>query len=374
VSQIQFIDLQAQRAYLGGRLEAAIKTVLGHGHFIMGPEILTLEFQLAAFALQARAVTCASGTDALLLPLMAWNVGPGDAVFVPSFTFASTAEVVALLGAQPVFVDVLPDTFNIDPDRLAAAVEEVVAAGELSPRVVIAVDLFGQLADYPRLREVADRNKLKLISDAAQGFGSTLNGNQSGTWADCVATSFFPAKPLGCYGDGGAVLTNDLELAETIESLRVHGKGDDKYDNVRIGINGRMDTLQAAIVIEKLSIFPEEIQKRNLVATRYTEALRGICRTPDVGAGVVSTWAQYTLAFDDRERVQRKLKEQNIPTAIYYPKPLHQQTAYKGFLSAGGTLPVSESLSQKVLSIPMHPYLDVATQDHIVASIRNAVV
>lgn len=372
MNQIQFIDLQAQRAYLGPRLEAAMKAVLEHGNFIMGPEVYALESRFAVFASQARTVSCASGTDALLLPLMAWNVGPGDAVFVPSFTFASTAEVVALLGATPVFVDVLPDTFNVDPDGLAAAVEEVIARGELTPRVVIAVDLFGQIADYPHLRKIADQHGMKLISDAAQGFGSTLNGDQSGAWADCIATSFFPAKPLGCYGDGGAILTNDHELADVMESLRVHGKGGDKYDNVRIGINGRMDTLQAAILLEKFSIFPEEIEKRNLVAARYGDGLRDLCRVPHVANGVVSTWAQYTLLLDDREKVQRKLKEFNVPTAIYYTKPLHQQTAYRTFPIAAGALPVSESLSRTVLSIPMHPYLDVETQDYIIASIRTA--
>ncbi len=371
MKNIQFIDLQAQRAYLGSRVDDAISRVLEHGRYIMGPEIKILEDQLSDFSGVERTVTCSNGSDALLLPLLAWEIGRGDAVFVPSFTFAATAEMVAFAGATPVFVDILPDTFNMDPDHLEQAIREVKAKNELTPKAVIVVDLFGQIANYPAIKKLSDEHGLKLISDAAQGFGATLDGNQAGDFADCVTTSFFPAKPLGCYGDGGAVLTNDHELADIIESLRVHGKGRDKYDNVRIGMNGRLDTLQAAILIEKLSIFAEEIEKRNKVAERYNKALIQVVATPRVMEGAVSTWAQYTLKLDNRDEVQAKLKESGIPTAVYYPKPLHQQTAYKDYPVAGSGLPVSERLSAEVLSLPMHPYLDEQTQDYVIETVKN---
>jgi len=369
MKNIQFIDLQIQRAYLGSKIDEAIARVLEHGCFIMGPEIKTLETQLSLFGEVERTVSCASGTDALLLPLMAWNIGPGDAVFVPSFTFASTAEMVALLGATPVFVDILPDTFNMDPAQLINAIHMIKKVGTLSPKAIISVDLFGQIADYPSLKKIADEYDLKLVADAAQGYGSTLNGKQAGHWADAVTTSFFPAKPLGCYGDGGAVLTNDAHLADIMESLRVHGKGDDKYDNVRIGINGRMDTLQAAITIEKLSIFSEELKKRNEIAERYNEALLPHTKTPYVMDGAVSTWAQYTMIVHNRDELQACLKEKCVPTAVYYPKPLHLQTAYKDYPVAGGQLPVSERLSGEVLSLPMHPYLEEDVQAYIIKAI-----
>jgi len=377
VNTIEFIDLQAQARYLGARIGKAIQRVLDHGHFIMGPEIKELEAQLSTFGSSKCAVTCASGTDALLLPLMAWKIGLDgggrrDAAFVPSFTFASTAEMVALAGATPVFVDVRSDTFNMDPARLLEAVEEVKAKGELIPRAVIAVDLFGQIADYPALKEICQAHGLKLVSDAAQAFGATLDGKQACHWADCVTTSFFPAKPLGCYGDGGAVLTNDLELAEIIESLRIHGKGSDKYNNVRIGLNGRMDTLQAAILIQKLGIFAEEIVKRNKIAARYSEALAQAVAVPFIVDGAVSTWAQYTLLVDNRSEMQAALKKRGVPSAVYYPKPLHQQTAYRHFPVSGNGLPVSEMLSSKVLSLPMHPYMDEDTQNYIIESVKQA--
>ena len=373
MNNIQFIDLQAQRAYLGSKINDAIDRVLSHGRFIMGPEIKALEEKLSKFGDVERTVSCASGTDALLLPLMAWGIGSGDAVFVPSFTFASTAEMVALAGATPVFVDILPDTFNMDPEHLSAAIDQVRQQGELRPKAIIAVDLFGQIADYPALKNISESHDLKLIADAAQGYGSTLNGKQAGHWADAVTTSFFPAKPLGCYGDGGAVLTNDVGLADTMESLRVHGKGTDKYDNVRIGLNARMDTMQAGIVIEKLAIFAEEIEKRNMVAMKYTEMLGEVATTPYVMDGAVSTWAQYTLLLENRDEVQTLLKEQNIPTAVYYPKPLHMQTAYKDYPVCGGCLPVSERLLEEVLSLPMHPYMDDEIQDYIIDNVKTAI-
>lgn len=373
MENIQFIDLQTQQAHLGSRIDEAIARVLKHGRYIMGPEIKTLEAQLSEFAEVERTVSCSNGTDALQLALMAWEIGPGDAVFVPSFTFASTGEVVALVGATPVFVDVLPDTYNMDPAHLELAIDGVKAAGDLTPKAVIVVDLFGQIADYPALKKITDAHGLRMISDAAQGFGATLNGQQSGEWADVVTTSFFPAKPLGGYGDGGAVLTNDHALADILESLRVHGYGTDKYDNVRIGMNGRMDTLQAAVLIEKLAIFPEEIAKRNAVAARYSEALSAVATVPHIMDGAVSVWAQYTLLVEDRDGVQAKLKERGVPTAAYYPKPMHQQTAYKHYPQGGNGLPVSDRLAEKVVSLPMHPYLDAKTQDYIIKSVKQAV-
>ena len=284
---IPFIDLAAQQDRIRPKVDAAIARVLDHGGYVMGPEIAELERQLGDFAGSPQVLGCGSGTDALALPLMAWGLKAGDAVFCPSFTFVATAEVVAWLGATPVFVDVLPDTFNIDPVSLRQAIERVAREGRLSPKVVIAVDLFGQAADYPALREMCDEHGLKLVSDAAQGFGSTWQGQHSTRWADVVATSFFPAKPLGCYGDGGAILTGDEELADVMRSLRVHGMGEDRYDNVRIGMNGRLDTLQAAILIEKLAIFPEEIEVRNRVASRYDAGLGDVAEVPAVAPEAV---------------------------------------------------------------------------------------
>jgi len=355
MENIAFIDLQAQRAHLGEKIDQAMARVLEHGGFIMGPEVKIFEGQLSDFGNAARTVSCSSGTDAILLPLMAWGIGPGDAVFVPSFTFAATAEVIAIAGATPVFIDILPDTFNIDPEHLKQAIREVENAGELVPKAVIAVDLFGQIANYPEISKITKSQNLKLIADAAQGFGATLNEQQAIDWADVVTTSFFPAKPLGCYGDGGAVLTNDHALADIMESIRVHGKGTDKYDNVRIGINARLDTLQAAILIEKLAIFAEEIVKRNEIADRYSEALGSVVTTPFVLEGAKSTWAQYTLAVPDRANLQKRLKEANIPTAVYYPRPLHLQTAYENYPVGGNGLPVSERMAGQVVSLPMHP-------------------
>lgn len=373
MKNIPFIDLKAQQQFLGNKIQDAINGVLEHGRYIMGPEIQTFEGLLAKFGELERAVSCSNGTDAIQLPLMAWNIGPGDAVFVPSFTFASTAEVVALVGATPVFIEVLPDTFNMDPQRLLSAIEEVEAEGKLTPRAVIAVDLFGQIANYPALQKITADKGLKLIADAAQGFGSTLDGSQAGKWADVVTTSFFPAKPLGCYGDGGAVLTNDHDVADIMTSLRVHGKGSDKYDNVRIGMNARLDTIQAAVLIEKIAIFPGEIEKRNKVAKQYTQGLHNVVTTPFVPEGFVSTWAQYTIRVSDREAVQAKLKEANVPAVVYYPTPLHMQTAYSKFPIGGGELAVSEQLAGEVLSLPMHPYMEDDVINYIIESVREAV-
>jgi len=368
---IPFIDLKAQRARLKPQIDAAVMRVLDHGAFVMGPEVSEFERRLGEFGRAAHVLSCANGTDALGLPLMAWGVGAGDAVFCPSFTFAATAEVAPWTGATPVFVDILPETYNLDPDHLDRTIAEVKARGELKPKVVIAVDLFGQPADYPRLAEVTRRHGLKLIADSAQGFGCTLNGDHPLRWADVTTTSFFPAKPLGCYGDGGAVLTNDPELHAVLASLRNHGAGVDKYDNVRIGMNSRLDTLQAAVLLEKLSVFPEEIEQRNRIADRYAEGLAGVARTPGVIAGGISTWAQYTIEIDNRDGLAAHLRAQGIPSAIYYPRPLHVQTAYKDFVVAGNGLPVTMDKAGRVISLPMHPDLDVATQDRIVEAVRS---
>ena len=381
---IAFIDLQAQRSRIADKIDAAVKRVIESGAYIMGPEVKTFEGQLAAFGEAKHALGCANGTDALVLPLNAWGVGPGDAVFCPSFTFAATAEIVPWTGASPVFVDVLPDTYNMDPVSLEAAIEGVNKAGKLKPKVVIAVDLFGQPADYPKISAVAAKYGLKLIADSAQGFGCTLNSKHPLSWADVATTSFFPAKPLGCYGDGGAVLTNDALTAELLDSLRVHGKAtktdianakfdhDPKYMNMRIGRNSRLDTIQAAILIEKLALFADEIELRNKVAARYNVGLKGaVSSTPTMISGGVSTWAQYTIEHPDRDRLAAHLKAKGVPTAVYYPLPLHLQTAYAEFPRGAGGLAVTEAKSKTVISLPMHPYLEESVQEFIIEAVRS---
>lgn len=367
---IPFIDLQAQRRHIGASMEEAIMRVVEHGGYIMGPEVKQLEEQLAAFSGAAHCVSCANGTDALGLVLMAWGIGPGDAVYVPAFTFVSTAEVVAWTGATPVFVDVLEDSFNLDPNSLAAAVEAAPSMG-LTPRAVIPVDLFGQPADYRVLQPVADQYGLKVLADAAQSFGATLDGRRAGVWGDATSTSFFPAKPLGCYGDGGAIFTDDGELAALLRSLRVHGQGSNKYDNVRIGINGRLDTIQAAILIEKLAVFPGEIEARQTAADRYARMLGNTVEVPRLVEGATSVWAQYTIKVDHRDELQAACKAAGVPTAIYYPIPLSKQSGYQHYPAAPSGTPISEALSQRVLSLPMHPYLDEATQELVANAVRG---
>lgn len=370
---IAFIDLQAQRRRLGEPLNAAIMAAVEGGAWILGPQVAQFEKDVAAWAGVKHAVACANGTDALLLILRAWGVGPGDAVFVPAFTFAASGEVVALAGASPVFVDVLPDTFNMDPASLEAAIALVKRDGKLTPKAVMPVDLFGQPADYDRLAPIAAREGLKLLCDTAQGFGGLLDGKRAGAIGDAAATSFFPAKPLGCYGDGGACFTNDDTLKDTLLSLRMHGQGSDRYEHVRVGTNSRLDTIQAAILIEKLKIFEDEIEARNAVARRYNDAFAGNNHivTPHVIAGATSTWAQYTLQVDDRAKFQAGLKDAGVPTAVYYPIPLSRQKAYAHFPSA--PVPVSEALSARVVSLPMHPYMDAPTQDRIIAAVLASV-
>ena len=380
---IAFIDLAAQQRRIKPRIDAAIARVLAHGAYVMGPEVRTFEEQLAAFSGAKHAVSCANGTDALILPLMAWGVGPGDAVFCPSFTFAATGEVIPLVGASPVFVDIRPDTYNLDPEKLEAAIADIKAEGKLVPRAVIAVDLFGQPADYPAIAAIAKKHDLKLISDSAQGFGCTLNGRHPGAWADVTTTSFFPAKPLGCYGDGGAVLTDDAWLAERMDSLRVHGKAvasdiqgrtfdhDPKYLNMRVGLNSRLDSLQAAILIEKLAIFADELDQRDVIASRYADGLAGTAvRAPVVIAGGRSTWAIYTIEHENRDGLAAHLKTLGVPTAAYYPMPMHAQDCYSIYPRPGG-LPVSEAKAEVVLSLPMHPYLEPDVQDRIIEGVRS---
>ncbi len=380
---IAFIDLLAQRRRLGDRIDRAVMGAVDAGQWIMGPQVAEFERRLAEFGRARHALACANGTDALVLPLMAWGIGAGQAVFCPSFTFTATAEAVAWTGATPVFVDVLPDTYNLDPHALERAVQAIVSDGRLKPAAVIAVDLFGQPADYPALAGVCQRHGLKLVADSAQGFGCTLGGEHPLHWADVTTTSFFPAKPLGCYGDGGAVLTDDASLAELIDSIRVHGKAtasdaaaadfahEAKYLNTRVGMNSRLDTLQAAILLEKLDIFPDDLRRRDAAARRYTEGLAGAATTPAVIAGGTSTWAQYTLEVDDRDGVARRLKGFGVPTAVYYPVPLHRQIAYAACPAPGG-LPVTEAKAARVLSLPISADLEPATQDYIIESMRRA--
>ena len=381
---IPFIDLMAQRRRLGGRIDEAVMGAVEAGQWIMGPQVAEFERRLAAFGQAGHTVACANGTDALVLTLMAWGVGPGDAVFCPSFTFTATAEAAALRGATPVFVDILDDTCNLDPAALQRAIKAVSADGRLRPAVVIAVDLFGQPADYPAIQAVCERWGLKLIADSAQGFGCTLHGRHPIHWAQAATTSFFPAKPLGAYGDGGAVLTDDAALAERLDSVRVHGKAvrsdvsaagfahEAKYLNPRVGLNSRLDTLQAAILLEKLGIFADDIVRRNVAAARYAEGLDGIVRTPTVIDGGVSVWAQYTVETPARDRVAASLKARGVPTAVYYPIPLHRQAAY-GDCPAPNGLPVTDAKAERVLSLPISADLDAETQAYIIDAVREAV-
>jgi dTDP-4-amino-4,6-dideoxygalactose transaminase len=372
---VPFIDLGAQRRRLGKSIDEAVSRVLAHCQFINGPEVTQLEAALAAFSGAKHVVTCASGTDALLMVLMAKGVGRGDAVLCPSFTFCATGEAVALTGATPVFVDVDEATFNIDANSLKRGIATANRLG-LKPRAVIPVDLFGQSADHDAIGAIAEAEGLFVLDDAAQAFGASYKGRRLGTLGLVTATSFFPAKPLGCFGDGGAIFTDDAALAATLRSVRVHGQGSDKYDNVRLGLTGRLDTMQAAILIEKLKIFEDEIAARNQVAERYAQGLGNVVSVPRLASGCTSVWAQYTIRLpkgSDRDGFAAALKAQGIPTAIYYPKSMHQQTAYRDFPVADGGLPASESLSCDVISLPMHAYLDGPTQERIIRAVRGAI-
>lgn len=374
MKRLQFIDLAAQQDRLREKIDARIAGVLDHGTYIMGPEVAELEQRLAAFCGAAHCISCANGTDALQLVLMALGIRTGDAVFVPSFTFAATAEVVPCMGAMPVFVDIDPATYTMDAGSLSRAVAHARTQG-LRPAAVIAVDLFGLPADYAALQVVADAEGLVMISDSAQGWGGIIDGQMTGTFGMLTTTSFFPAKPLGCYGDGGAIFTDDSDLAFRLDSLRVHGRGSGKYDNLHIGMNSRLDTLQAAILLEKLAIYEEEIDARNVIAARYETALHNYFVTPQVPWGFRSIWAQYTLrASDSRARAaaMEALKSADIPAAIYYPRPLHLQPAFAEFPVDPAGLPHSTAAAETVFSIPMHPYLAQADQDRVIQVLQQA--
>ncbi|MFO7646382.1 MAG: DegT/DnrJ/EryC1/StrS family aminotransferase [Desulfosarcina sp.] len=382
---MNFIDLAAQQERIRERLEKNIGTVLDHGQYIMGPEVGDIESQLAHYVGTTHAVSCASGTDALLLALMAYGVGPGDAVFTTPFTFIATAEVISLLGATPVFVDVDPRTFNIDPGQLETAIIALKSndssvyplpglSANLQPKGIIAVDLFGLPADYDAINAIAKKHALFVVEDAAQSFGGQYQNRKACSLADIACTSFFPAKPLGCYGDGGMCFTDDDRLAEVMRSVRVHGQGGNKYDNVRIGINGRMDTLQAAILLAKFEIFPEEVCLRNQAADNYNRLIRAAAgatiATPVIPSDYLSVWAQYSILVADmqtRAALQARLKDEGIPTAVYYPKPLHRQAAFAGLGYQPGAFPVSEDCSQRIFSLPMHPYLKRDEQEKVAA-------
>ncbi len=370
-SRLPFVDLQAQRRRIGPRLDEALARVLAHGQFILGPEVRELEAKLAAFSGVKHCISCANGTDALLLPLMAWGIGPGDAVLVPSFTFVASAEVVVLAGATPVFVDVDRTSFNVTPESLELGIRAAREAG-LAPKVAMPVDLFGQPVDFAKIEPVCRKHGLKILSDAAQSYGGAQGNRRVGSLAPVTSTSFFPSKPLGTYGDGGAIFTDDGEIDALLRSIRMHGQGIDKYHNVRIGLNSRLDTMQAAILLEKLAILEDEIAARDRVARRYADALDGVCEVPRIAAGNVSAWAQYTILIEDRDRVAKELDAAGIPTAIYYPIPVHRQDGYRHFPAAKGGLPVSEELADLVLSLPMHPYLEPADQDRVIAAVRQA--
>ena len=367
--KIQFIDLKAQQARIREDVEARMRKVLDHGAYIMGPEVRELEAQLAGYTGRKHCISCASGTDALLMALMAYHIGPGDAIITSPFTFIATAEVISLLGATPVFVDIDPETYNLDPGELEAVMhDDSLRKKGLTVRGIIPVDLFGQPADYAEIGDFARKYGLFVIEDAAQAFGAEYRGAKSCSFGEIACTSFFPAKPLGCYGDGGAVFTDDDGLAEKLRSIRVHGQGHHKYDNVRIGINGRLDTMQAAVLLSKMTIFDDELPRRNRVAERYNASLAGTVVTPVVREDRSSVWAQYCILSNDRETLIARLKEKGVPSAIYYPKPLHLQDAYQSLGYRMGDFPKTEYAAERIFSLPMHPYLDAEEQDYIVAA------
>ena len=370
---LPFIDLAAQRRRLGSAVDEAILRVVNHGAYILGPEVAEFERQLAAYCGAKHAISCSNGTDAISLVLMARGVGPGHAVFCPSFTYTATAEAIARTGATPVFVDVLEDTFNMDPQSLVGAIETARRL-KLEPVGVMPVDIFGQPADYDSIAPVCEREGLWMLCDAAQSFGAQYKGRRVGSFGLATTTSFFPAKPLGCYGDGGAVTTDDDELAEALISLRFHGLNADRSDHERIGMTGRLDTIQAAVLIEKLKIFDDELETRQKIAARYAAGLGDVVTPPHVRPDCMSSWAIYTIrvAPERRADLAAALKAAGIPTGMYYPKPIHRQAAYKNYPSAGNGLPVTEKLSLDVISLPIHPYLDEATQDRVIDGVKAA--
>lgn len=372
---MEFRDLKKQYQVLKNDIDSAITSVVAGGYYISGPEVKELETMLAEYVGVKHCITCANGTDALLLALRAWNIGPGDAVFVPDFTFFSTGEVVSQLGATPIFVDVKSDTFNIDSASLSMAVEKVISEGKFKPKAVAPVDLFGQPADFDSVRKVSEKYGLKILEDGAQGFGGEIRGKKACSFGDISTTSFFPAKPLGCYGDGGAVFTDDDEAAALIRSLCIHGKGNDKYNNLRIGYNSRLDTLQAAVLKVKFKAFKDyELDDINKAAERYREKLSGVVVTPKVLNGYLSSWAQYTILLntsEQRDKLQAFLKEKGIPSMIYYPRPMHKQGAFENFDTVKTSLSVTEGICGRVLSLPIHPYLEEKDQDEVVNAVKE---
>lgn len=367
---LSFIDLAIQQKSIKDKIDSAISKVLNHGQYIMGPEVKEFENALRNFTGAKHVISCANGTDALSLVLMAWNIGKNDAVFVPSFTYVASAEAPAQLGATPFFVDVCSDSFNIDPESFKLAISEAKSMG-FNPKVVVVVDLFGQPANVDQIFEIANNENIKVLVDSAQSFGASLDNRMVGTMGHATTTSFFPAKPLGCYGDGGAIFSNYDDDFEIINSIRLHGKGSQKYDNVRIGLNSRLDTLQAAILIEKLKIFPKELLLRDKVANQYNSSISQLVEIPLIPENVTSAWAQYTIKSEDRDYLQAQLKEKNIPSIIYYPIPLHKQEGYKNFPQVSSGLSVSEKLSSVVLSLPMYPYLSEDKIEMISSSIKD---
>ncbi len=371
---MQFIDLVSQQKRIRMDIEARLKRILDHGRYINGPEIDELEKGLAAYTESPYALGVSSGTDALVMPLMVHGVGPGDAVFCPTFTFAASAEVVAFLKAEPILVDIDPITFNMDTSHLQTRIAEVRKDGRLNPRGIIPVDLFGQIADYNEINKIADAEGLFVIEDAAQSFGAVQNGRKAGTLASIAATSFFPAKPLGGYGDGGMIFCRDADVLRQLKSIREHGFGDDRYIYERIGINGRLDSFQAAVLLAKMEIFSDEMDQRQLVAKRYEVGLKGLVTTPVVLPGNCSAWAQYTIRTDRRDYLRTVMGEAGIPTAIYYPIPLHQQPVYQNHYNYMGVCPVAEGICPQVMSLPFHPYLQEDEQDRICEVLAKALL
>ncbi|GMQ59658.1 DegT/DnrJ/EryC1/StrS family aminotransferase [Vallitalea sediminicola] len=371
---IQMNDLTLQYKKLKLSIDKRIDDVLKHGRFIMGPEVYELEEKLAEYVGVKHAISCSSGTDALMLTLMAWEIGPGDAVFTTPFTFISTSEVITLLGATPVFVDIDKRTYNIDPKLLDKAVKQTLNEDKLTPKAVIPVDLFGLPADYQSIEKIALKYNIKVLEDAAQSFGSMYKEKRGGSFGDAGCTSFFPAKPLGCYGDGGAVFTDDTDLSDKVKSLRVHGKGSNKYDNVRTGINGRLDTIQGAILLAKLSVFDEELRLRNQVARDYSSELIDIVTVPEIPVGCTSVWAQYSVLakdYDERKRIMHSLEDEGIKTSIYYQKPLHLQGVYKNLGYKIGDFHIAEEVSSRIFSLPMYPYLTNKKLGKIIKALKT---
>ena len=368
---IPFIDLKQQYLGIQEEVNKSVLAVLQHGQYIMGPEIRDLESQLAKFIGVNHVLSCSSGTDALLLALMAHDIGPGHAVLTTPFTFIATAEVISLLGATPIFVDIDEQTFNIDPQKLEEQLDKI--PDHLEAKAIISVDLFGLCADYDAIEAIAKKHQLLLIEDAAQSLGAIYKQKRAGSFGDVAATSFYPAKPLGGYGDGGAVFTDDEKMYEKMVSLRVHGQGQNKYDNIHLGLNARMDTIQAAVLLHKLRIFPQEVEQRQQVAVRYNQQLQGYVTTPFIPEGCTSTWAQYSILSDQRDQIQQHLREQGIPTCIFYQKPLHLQSVFEFLNYKKGDFPISEAVSYKVISLPMHPYLEEEQQQQVINAVISAV-